>query len=389
MENGCDAGLFEAPRSTPELSYAVRQTGATAGIVITASHNPPHDNGYKVYFDDGAQVVEPHASGIIAKVNAVQSGAYEPVAPSLRGRLETLGADIDEAFMKRMETLVLDRALVGKQRDLRIVFTPIHGTGGKIIKPLLSRFGFQYSTVPEQEIEDGRFPTVKSPNPENAEALSMAIALAEKEKADLVVATDPDADRMGVAIRVASGGMKLLSGNQIGSLMAYYRTRTFFEKGVLTGANAQRAVIIKTFVTTDLQKAIAEKYGLRCVETLTGFKYIGQKLAKYEAALPEAARRDYRKLTEEETRARCVWNIPVSMCSAARRATATAGPISCATRTATARRSCFAKWRRMRNRKESRSRNCSMRFMPGSDFTMRPATRSLSRAQRAREKSRL
>jgi phosphoglucomutase len=302
VENGCDAGLFEAPRSTPELSFAVRHTGATAGIVITASHNPPHDNGYKVYFEDGGQLVEPHASGVITKVNAVRSGAYEPLSPNLQGRLETLGAEIDEAFMKRMETLVLDRALVEKQRDLRIVFTPIHGTGGKIIKPLLSRFGFQYSTVPEQETEDGRFPTVKSPNPENAEALSMAIALAEKEKADLVVATDPDADRMGVAIRVLSGGMKLLSGNQIGSLMAYYRTRTLFEKGILTGANAQRAVIIKTLVTTDLQKAIAEKFGMRCVETLTGFKYIGQKLAKYEAALPEAARRDYRKLPEEKTR---------------------------------------------------------------------------------------
>lgn len=303
VENGCDAALFEGPRSTPELSFAVRYTNATAGIVLTASHNPPHDNGYKVYFADGGQVVEPNASGIIAKVNALESDAYTPLAPSAQGKLETLGEEIDNAYMERLQTLVLQPGLIGKECSLRIVYTPIHGTGGVIIKPMLKRLGFAFSVVPEQDVMDGRFPTVKSPNPENAEALTMAIALADREGADLVIATDPDCDRMGVAARNVAGGMQLFTGNQIGSLMAWYRAKTLFDQQVLTDGNAHRAVIIKTFVTTDLQKAIARRFGLRCVETLTGFKYIGAKLGKYENALPADERKNYRKLTEGETRA--------------------------------------------------------------------------------------
>src|SRR5207253_5151360 len=170
------------------------------------------------------------------------------------------------------------------------------------IKRMLKRLGFNFQVVQEQDGFDGRFPTVKSPNPENAEALTMAINLAQKENADLVVATDPDCDRMGAAVRARDGKMKLFSGNQIGSLLAWYRTKTLFDKGVLNKENASRAVIIKTFVTTDLQKAIAEHYGLRCVETLTGFKYIGAKLGNYERAIPEAMRQNYVDLTEEETR---------------------------------------------------------------------------------------
>jgi phosphoglucomutase len=303
-ENGCDAVVFDGPRSTPELSFAVRHLGASAGVVITASHNPPHDNGYKVYFSDGAQVVEPHASGIIAKVNAISGETYSPLASDQQGQVITAGSDVDEAYMQRLETLILDSELVKSQRDLRIVFTPIHGTGGVIIKPMLEKLGFRFIVVPEQDQFDGRFPTVKSPNPENAEALKLATELAEREGADLVVATDPDCDRMGVAVRSTSGEMKLLTGNQIGSLMAYYRVKTLFETGVLNTENASRAVIIKTFVTTDLQKAIAEHYGLRCVETLTGFKYIGAKLGKYEQALGSGASDSagYRAMSEQETR---------------------------------------------------------------------------------------
>ena len=301
-ENGCDVCLFAAPRSTPELSFAVRHTDSHAGIVITASHNPPHDNGYKVYFADGAQVVEPHASGIIEKVNAVASDVYTPLPAGEQGKLESLGQEIDDAYMIRLGTLILEPAMVAAQKDLKIVFTPIHGTGGEIIRPMLRKLGFACQTVPEQEDHDGRFPTVKSPNPENAEALSLAIKLAEKENADLVVATDPDCDRMGVAVRNASGGMELLTGNQIGSLMAWYRATKLLEQGVLSPENIGRAVIIKTFVTTDLQKAIARKLGIRCVETLTGFKYIGEKLGKYENALPDAIRKVYRALPEEDTR---------------------------------------------------------------------------------------
>ncbi len=302
-ELGCDAGLFDGPRSTPELSFAVRTTGATAGIVITASHNPPHDNGYKCYFADGAQIVEPHASAIVAKVNTTAGDTYTPLPKNKQGKLLKLGKEIDDAYMARLETLVLDPAMVKAARALKIVFTSIHGTGGVTCKPMLKRLGFRFAVVPEQDKFDGNFPTVKSPNPENAEALDLAIQLARKELADIVVATDPDSDRMGVAIRNARGEMELLSGNQIGSLIAAYRVRKLIELGIITPENAKRAAIIKTLVTTDLQKAIAAKHGLRCVETLTGFKYIGQKLGQYEAALPATARAKYRTLSEAETRA--------------------------------------------------------------------------------------
>ena len=304
VENGCDVCIFDGPRSTPQLSFTVRHENAHAGIVITASHNPPHDNGYKVYFADGAQVVEPHAGGIIAKVNAIESDVYTPLPAAAQGTLRVLGTAHDDAYMARLETLILDRPMVAAaaQSGLRIVFTSIHGVGGTIIKPMLDRLGFRYSTVPAQEIADGRFPTVKSPNPENAEALTLAMQLAEQDGADLVIATDPDCDRMGVAVRNAAGSLELLTGNQIGSLMAYYRVRKLIELGVITPENAARCVIVKTFVTTDLQRAIAEKHGLRCVETLTGFKYIGEKLGKYEAALPADLRANYRVLNELESR---------------------------------------------------------------------------------------
>jgi phosphoglucomutase len=310
-ENGCDAFVFDGPRSVPELSFAVRHLKANAGIVITASHNPPYDNGYKVYFSDGAQVIEPRASGIITRVNAITSETFTPLPKDRQGNITMIGEEIDEAYMRRLETLILDPQMIREAKSLRIIYTPLHGTGSVIIKPMLKRLGFNFKVVQEQDRFDGRFPTVKSPNPENSEALAMAIDLAQKEDADLVVATDPDCDRMGAAVReqhaadtaaTAGGKMKLLTGNQIGSIIAYYRTKTLFDKGALNKENASRAVIIKTFVTTDLQKAIAEHYGLRCVETLTGFKYIGAKLGKYERAIPEEMRQNYVDLTEDETR---------------------------------------------------------------------------------------
>jgi phosphoglucomutase len=298
-ELGCDVLLVEGPRSTPELSFAVRHCGATAGVVLTASHNPPHDNGYKVYFEDGGQVVEPHAGGIIAEVNAVASERYVPSGNP--GRIEMLGAALDAAYMDRLASLVVDPEAVAAGKGLKIVYSSLHGTGGVVIVPMLARLGFACSVVPEQEVMDGRFPTVRSPNPENAEALALAIAQAEREGADLVLATDPDCDRMGAAVRAADGGMRLITGNQIGSLIVWYRVARLVEKGVITPENAGRCVVIKTFVTTDLQKAIAEKFGLRCVETLTGFKYIGAKMQKYEMALPGEIRARYRSMTEGET----------------------------------------------------------------------------------------
>jgi phosphoglucomutase len=313
-ENGCDACVFEGPRSTPELSFAVRHLRASAGIVITASHNPPHDNGYKVYFGDGAQVVEPHARGIIEKVNSIKSETSPARPGKERGAVSVLGSEIDQAYMERLDSLILNKELVRSAKSLRIVFTPLHGTGGVVIKPMLERLGFTFRVVEEQDRFDGNFPTVDSPNPENASALRLGVELAEKKGADLVIATDPDCDRMGVAVRTECGKMELITGNQIGSLLAYYRAKTLFELGVLNKENAARAVIIKTFVTTDLQKVIAEHYGLRCVETLTGFKYIGAKLGKYEKALlaalgrdasvtaDGAARRPYHEMSEDETR---------------------------------------------------------------------------------------
>jgi len=301
-ENGCDAFVFDGPRSVPELSFAVRSLRANAGIVITASHNPPYDNGYKAYFSDGAQVIDPHASGIIAKVNAITTESFAPLPKEHQGKVTVIGKNIDQAYMHRLETLILDSRMVREAKSLRIVYTPLHGTGSVIIRPMLNRLGFKFQIVPEQDGFDGRFPTVKSPNPEYGEALTMAINLAERENADLVAATDPDCDRLGVAVRTKNGKMKLLTGNQIGSLLAWYRIKTLFDKAVLNKPNAARAVIIKTFVTTDLQNAIADHYGVRCVETLTGFKYIGAKLAKYEREIPEQLRRSYADLAESETR---------------------------------------------------------------------------------------
>ena len=180
-ENGCDVGLFASPRSTPELSFAVRLTNAQAGIVITASHNPPHDNGYKVYFDQGAQIVEPQAGGIIREVNAITSEVYEPRHGAERGEITTLGEEIDAAYLERLKTLVLDPAmLAGAGGDLKIVFTPIHGTGAVLTLPALDALKLNYVTVPAQIVMDGRFPTVKSPNPENAEALSLGMQLADQ-----------------------------------------------------------------------------------------------------------------------------------------------------------------------------------------------------------------
>jgi phosphoglucomutase len=297
---GADALLFEGPRSTPELSFAVRQMGASAGINLTASHNPPEYNGYKVYFADGGQIVEPHASSIIARVQAVAGEQYEPAAE--RGHVIPMGAEIDAAYIERLQTLLLDAENTRNAR-LRLVFSPLHGVGAIASVPVLERIGCEVSTVVAQEIPDGRFPTVKSPNPENAEALTMAMLQADEEGADLVLATDPDADRLGVAARGPDGALHLITGNQLGSLMAWYRASKFFELGILDEQTRDRGVIIKTFVTTDLQNAIAAKFGLRCVETLTGFKYIGAKLRKYEEEIPAALRSGYEKMSEAETRA--------------------------------------------------------------------------------------
>ena len=299
---GADAYLFEGARSTPQLSFTVRELRADAGVVLTASHNPAHDNGFKAYFNDGAQIVDAHADGIIREVNAISAEHYDSVPEAERGVITLLGAEMDARYVALLKTLLLKPSLL-EGASTRIVFTNLHGTGGHINVPMLREFGFDVLTVPEQDVQDGRFPTVDSPNPENAPALKMGIELAEKSGAEIVIGTDPDADRMGVAVRDAAGKMVLLTGNQIGSLMAWYRLKTCFELGWLTNANRNRAVLVKTYVTTELQHAIADGFGVGIVDTLTGFKYIAGKLRKYEEAIPADKKGDYRSLTQAQTRA--------------------------------------------------------------------------------------
>ena len=279
---GGTAYLFSEDRSTPELSFAVRHLGAQAGVEITASHNPSHDNGYKAYFSDGAQIVEPHASGIIREVEAVREPNLNPQWEG-GGKVVSIGAEVDEEYQLGLRELILEEEMLKKEgKALKVVFSPLHGTGGRIVPEMLARAGVKVLLVKEQEKGDGRFPTVKSPNPENGEALAMGIELAKKERGDLVLATDPDGDRMGVALRNRDGEYELITGNQIGSLLAAYRIDRMRAKGWIQPGQEKSCCLIKTFVTTDLQKEIAAVAGIRCVETLTGFKYIGEKLGLYE-----------------------------------------------------------------------------------------------------------
>jgi phosphoglucomutase len=279
---GGTAYLFAEDRSTPELSFAVRHLGAQAGVEITASHNPPHDNGYKVYFSDGAQIVEPHASGIIREVEAVQEPEVNP-QPKHGGKIVILGQEVDTAYLEALKELVIEEEMLKKEgARLRVVYSPLHGTGVRIVPAMLKGVGVEASLVASQEKGDGRFPTVKSPNPENGEALALGIEQAKKEKADLVLATDPDADRMGVAVRNGMGEYELITGNQIGSLLGSYRIEQMRAKGWIRPGEEKNCCLIKTFVTTDLQKEMAGAAGMKCVETLTGFKYIGEKLGMYE-----------------------------------------------------------------------------------------------------------
>lgn len=305
IDNGADVYLFDGCRATPEMSFAVRHLRADAGVMITASHNPAHDNGFKVNYSDGAGIVEPHATGIIKEVNAIADEAYQPLPEDQQGKLTLLGKELDEVYLERVETMMLQPELLQneKAKKLKIVYTALHGAGGVLVPVLLKRLGFNFLTVPEQDVQDGRFPTVKSPNPENAPALKMAVDLADKEGADIVIGTDPDCDRMGVGVRNAKGEMVLLTGNQTGSLMGWYRLKTMTDLGILNETTRKNAVFLKTYVTSPLQDTIAAKYGVQCINTLTGFKWISAKLAKYEAALPAEILAKYRDLPAAESRA--------------------------------------------------------------------------------------
>ncbi|CAM3108431.1 phospho-sugar mutase [Rariglobus hedericola] len=284
---GGNAYIFEGPRSTPQLSFTVRYLRAHAGVVITASHNPPHDNGFKAYFEDGAQVVAPHDKGIVDEVNAVPLSGLSVFLEKDLARVVTLGRPADDAYLAVATKAAIDPG-VFKKTKLKIAFTNIHATGDIMSVPLLLHAGCEVHQVGAQSVHDPRFPTVKSPNPENAEALSLAVKLADEKGLDLVLATDPDCDRMGCAVRGPDGQMHLLTGNQIGSLMAEYRLSKYKETGVIPAAGSDRVAIVKTFVTTSLQDAIGHGHGVKVINTLTGFKWIASKIKGYEEQLKGA-----------------------------------------------------------------------------------------------------
>jgi phosphoglucomutase len=282
--------IYDGPRSTPQLSFSVRHLGAHAGVVITASHNPPHDNGFKAYFEDGAQLVPPHDKGVISEVERVSLSDIPEYLEKDVTDVVTLSQSVDEAYLETVVQTVLDRSVFEKS-DLKVVFTPIHGTGGIASVPVLKRMGLNLLTVFEQDEPDPQFPTVKSPNPENSEALTLAIELAEREGADIVMATDPDCDRMGVAVRTKGGKMGLLTGNQVGSVLAEYRISKLKELGWIPESGSLSVALIKTFVTSPLQDAIGEGHGIKVINTLTGFKWIGEKIRIYEDELKAELRK--------------------------------------------------------------------------------------------------
>jgi phosphoglucomutase len=272
--NGIKVYLFEDMRPTPEMSFAIRYLGCQSGIIITASHNPKEYNGYKAYWDDGAQVLAPHDKGIIDEVEKIAS-VSEIKFEGNKDLIQIIGKDIDDAFLGQLKGISIDPEVIQRHKDMKIVYTPIHGTGMMLIPRSLKMWGFENVTcVPEQMIKDGNFPTVVSPNPENAEALSMAVALAKKIDADMVMASDPDADRVGIACKDDKGEWVLMNGNQTCLLFLYYIITQYTKLGKMTG----KEFVVKTIVTTELIKAIADKNRIEMKDCYTGFKWIAREV---------------------------------------------------------------------------------------------------------------
>jgi len=272
--NSIKVYLFEDMRPTPEISFAIRHLGCQSGIILTASHNPKEYNGYKAYWDDGAQVLAPHDKGIITEVEKITdvSGIKFEGNQSL---IQIVGKDIDDIYLEKIKSISIEPEVIKRHRDMKIVYTPIHGTGMMLIPRSLEMWGFDNVTcVPEQMIKDGNFPTVVSPNPENAEALSMAVALAKKIDADLVMASDPDADRVGIACKDDKGEWILMNGNQTCLLFLYYIITQYTKLGKMTG----KEYVVKTIVTTELIKNIAQKNHLEMMDCYTGFKWIAREV---------------------------------------------------------------------------------------------------------------
>ncbi|MDX9827373.1 MAG: phospho-sugar mutase [Spirochaetia bacterium] len=301
--NGIKAYLFPSLRPTPELSFAVRTLGADTGVVVTASHNPPQYNGYKAYWNDGSQVVPPHDEGIIQRVQEVSSVASISKDEALaKGLLVMLDGSLDDAYVAMVKSKLLRPQLIAEAASTaRIVYTPLHGTGAMLFERIMGELGLKVLTVPEQREPDGEFPTVAFPNPEEPAALKLAIELGRKEKADVVMANDPDADRLGIAVPDKEGSYVLVSGNQLGSLHLDYILLTLSELGRMP----PEPYCIKTVVTTDLQAAIAKKYGVECHDCLTGFKWIADLMRQFEAQGKDfiyATEESYGHLIEPEVR---------------------------------------------------------------------------------------
>ena len=276
--NGIKVYLFDDMRPTPEMSFAIRQLGCQSGIILTASHNPKEYNGYKAYWDDGAQVLAPHDKGIIEEVNKVTAEDIKGLNTALDAAnplIEIIGEEIDKLYLEKIKTISIDPEVIQRQKDMKIVYTPIHGTGMMLIPRSLKMWGFEnVNTVPEQMVKDGNFPTVQSPNPENAEALSMAIALAKKIDADIVMASDPDADRVGMACKNSDGEWVLVNGNQTCMIFLYYIIKNRIAMGKMKG----NEFVVKTIVTTELIKAIADKNNVEMYDCYTGFKWIARQI---------------------------------------------------------------------------------------------------------------
>jgi phosphoglucomutase len=303
--NGITCYLFSALRPTPVLSYAIRKLGCDTGIVVTASHNPPQYNGYKAYWNDGAQVIPPHDEGIIAEVNGVTEIKEINREEALKaGLLRVIDKEIDEPYRDMVRSRLFRPGLIrARAGEVRIVYTPLHGTGAYQVEPVLESLGLKVITVPEQREGNGDFPTVAFPNPEEAAALDMAVTLGKKEKADVVMATDPDADRFGIAVPAGDArGYILVTGNQMGTLLADYIFLSLKE----LGKTPPHPAMVNSIVTTGMQKRVAESYGARCFECLTGFKWIAAVMAKCEkdqsASIVFGTEESYGYLVENEVR---------------------------------------------------------------------------------------
>ena len=276
--NGIKVYLFEDCRPVPEVSYTIRKLGTQSGVMVTASHNPKEYNGYKAYWSDGAQMIAPHDVETIAYVNAITSVDQIKFTPN-KDLIQIIGKDIDEQYLDDIKTLSLSPEAIEKHKDMKIVYTPIHGTGGMLIFDSLKKWGFENVIhVPEQDIRSGNFPTVVSPNPENAEAMTMGIAKAKETGASLVLASDPDSDRIGLVVRDGNGNYQLVNGNQIVMIFLYYIITRNRELGLLKG----NEYCVKTIVTTETIKRIAEKNNVKCYDCFTGFKWIADVMRNLE-----------------------------------------------------------------------------------------------------------